>query len=241
MNRIRPNKTWSSLALAAAVSLGVVAPAQAKLYVGSWDPNYGGIFSDLGWRGSVEVFAPDACLGLTGLYGNADSPCGGGEMAILAAKVELYDVGNPDVVLQTMNFNPSSTGVTGMTFEFIGPALKNTRLVGLETGFFAPIKGSIAQAQYEGSDYWWHLGFTGDKALMAYTRSSSTSPSCAFFGNTTSCGLQDYANFPTNVTFVPEPETYALMLAGLVAVGFVARRRRAQGQGAAAGSASASA
>ncbi|MBQ1764805.1 MAG: PEP-CTERM sorting domain-containing protein [Aquincola sp.] len=33
-----------------------------------------------------------------------------------------------------------------------------------------------------------------------------------------------------NVAAVPEPETYALMLAGLAGVGLAARRRRAQAQ-----------
>lgn len=46
-----------------------------------------------------------------------------------------------------------------------------------------------------------------------------------FLGTVTGPGMGAYGGL---VTAVPEPETYALMLAGLGIVGFVAARRRAQ-------------
>ena len=45
--------------------------------------------------------------------------------------------------------------------------------------------------------------------------------------NESGTGLSHAGFFGAPVTAVPEPETYALLLAGLAAVGFVARRRRA--------------
>ena len=48
------------------------------------------------------------------------------------------------------------------------------------------------------------------------------------FENSPSVDAFEVANFSATVAAVPEPETYALMLAGLGAVGFISRRRRRQ-------------
>jgi len=48
----------------------------------------------------------------------------------------------------------------------------------------------------------------------------------SFLGFPTSSTLSAYGGVVTAVTTVPEPETYALMLAGLGVMGFVATRRR---------------
>jgi PEP-CTERM motif len=59
---------------------------------------------------------------------------------------------------------------------------------------------------------------------FSFSNLSAATYSLTFLG----AGTGGYGGFYT-VTAVPEPETYALMLAGLGIVGFVAARRRAQG------------
>jgi hypothetical protein len=44
------------------------------------------------------------------------------------------------------------------------------------------------------------------------------------FTNSSSIDAFEVANF--SITPIPEPETYALMLAGLAALGFVSKRRK---------------
>jgi PEP-CTERM motif len=69
----------------------------------------------------------------------------------------------------------------------------------------------------------------GDKMVSSITFAAAqgfNAYSCGSYGSS-SCGNQSDYNV-VNVTPVPEPQTYALMLAGLGAVAFMARRRRPQ-------------
>jgi hypothetical protein len=74
------------------------------------------------------------------------------------------------------------------------------------------------------------LGFgvtNGDQSFSQYvqfTAKTGVAIKGLVFSNSPAIDAFEVANF--NVTAVPEPETYVLMLAGLGAVGFMSRRRR---------------
>lgn len=64
------------------------------------------------------------------------------------------------------------------------------------------------------------------KILFADVEGTGTSPFALTLVGTTMAGKPANYSGELSVSAVPEPETYALMLAGLGAVGFIARRRK---------------
>ena len=74
-------KRVRAVSIGAAISvLGAfagVGSAQAAVYSGNWDPAYGGMFPNLGWKASATFDAPASCLGQAdGSYNTGiGSPC----------------------------------------------------------------------------------------------------------------------------------------------------------------------
>jgi hypothetical protein len=214
----RARSVLSVLALGAAATLGSTGTAQAAIYTGTWDPMYGGIFPQLGWQASAVFDVPDACLALgTGTNIPISGACAGFD--VLSAEVSLYDVASPSTILESFNLNPNVI-VNGIN-------LSGGALSGIDTGFFDYFVPTLSIAG--GGSYSFSLIlFGGTQAQLIYAAPPTTSPGCAFLPvDGAHCGVS--ANASTGVFApIPEPETYALMLAGLGALGFVARRRRSQ-------------
>jgi hypothetical protein len=211
----RAKSVLSTVLLSVAATFGAAGTAQAAIYTGNWDPAYGGNFPDLGWSASATFDVPDACLALgdgTSLPVSGD--CAG--FSVLSAEVSFYNI-------HTNAFE----GTFELTFDdnvIRGIYLTDGELTGVDSNFFDYFVPTSSIAG--GGEYSFSLVlYGGNLAQLIYANPPALAPVCPFLTGA-NCGISQFPAVGTFTTAIPEPETYVLMLAGLGAVGFAARRRR---------------
>lgn len=211
---VRKLKWGLAVASIATTGLLSIAPANAVIYTGAWDPAFGPAFPDLGWRGEAKFFVPDACLSQTGWIFNFDS-CSSFEMKVLSAEVEFYKLSDPTnaAFQETLLFDVATDAVVAME-------LTDGILSGILGTFLYSVPSTLAIAGGPYTDF--VLFFEGDIARMAYFSDPPYGkPSFGFSDK----NPPDGAPF---ITFrvVPEPATLALLLGGIGLIGFAARQRK---------------
>jgi len=222
-----------TIAIAGAAVLGAAGSAQAKAYVGTWDPAFGTPFAGLGWSGTTTFTIDDSCAASGNVF---FFQCA---MSIQSASVNLYNLASPSTVLGTLTFAPPPQIPLSM---FI--AAPGADVTGINTnGLLGPVLSSGVSFLTLGNNYFFDLQFaynatTGQEEVVLYytlydqVNGTIIDPrSCAALGNSAFCGVSSNPGgnaVVMTITPVPEPATYALMLAGLGVVGFAARRRRRQ-------------
>lgn len=210
--------------------LSLSAPVQAKTYGGSFTPPFGGAFPDLEWSGSGTFFIPDACEALpTGWHANSGPTCGG--MTLTDGQLVFSSLGDSD----SMRGSLSSEGVTDI-FNFGSAPVVNMyvdggALHGVESTFI----GGFTSTTYNmvgQTPVWFWLKFEHEIAqgpnlsvVQLYFNAVGEGPDCIVRGDCSVFGASENKAILV-LTPIPEPASYAMLLAGLVGLGAYFRRRQ---------------
>jgi hypothetical protein len=157
-------------ALALVSTFAAVAPAEAAVYRGRFDPTYGAPFTSpaLAWAGSVQITVDDSCVAPGTLFLLS---CASG-FQIDEAKVELYRVGDaldsenaPVSPRQVMDFGAAAgAGINGLGWLLDFDV--NGDLTGVRSTAFTAIQGSIEETEFGSSNAYFSLQFLGDYAQL---------------------------------------------------------------------------
>ena len=168
MSTNRMRSVLSAVVVGAAAMLGGAGPANAALYQGNWDPLYGGIFPELGWKASALFNVPEPCLAVGNATNVLVSSCAG--FNVLSAQVELYDKDAPDTILGTYNLNPN---VNVTNFDIAAGQLS-----GIDTGYFSYFVPSLSIAGGGAYSFYLTLSTAPGRSWSTPSRSGRRPPAC---------------------------------------------------------------
>ena len=237
-----PAKAFAALFLGLAAALMPVRQADAAIFIGTFDPSFGGNLADLGFRGQATFDIPDACLGQTGFLVSNSAPCSNGAMSMTSATVELYrftsPLAPPPPTLFTTSFAPPPVSLIDALFD-TNPLTGQPRLLGVNTPVVGPRLVNVADLIgpiYSGNlwlEFHQPAPFNGDVIGLLAVDPFAPAGAYLFACNprleqdTSSPNCAQIQSNVALVTFtrVPEPATAGLVLLAIAGIAAVRRRR----------------
>lgn len=234
--------TGRVLGLAGALALGLAAPAQAIVYVGSFDPAYTA-GSAFGFEGTATFDIPDLCVTSSATVFVANGSCGSSSMTVLSAELTIYELASPSHRV-THSMAPLVRAPEDQPYVY-GVLVSDGEVVGASTNYFGGVDflltnaATVSSSAFTLDETLWmrffdDTGTVGDPVDLCTVGQASV-PATAAEVTCSPPGFQSdparHVVFTRLSTTVPEPGSAALVAlaaAGAGLAGLLGRRRQRQ-------------